>query len=131
MLNALEILKQARDLGSTATLAQVDQEIAKHNYDSLRASEKVRYEWMVWDKVSPINAIAPHLILADAPQDGEIYTVSVDGRTVILQKHDPEQLGFAPMTREQALAHAEKQVDSMVEQAVDAQVKDQVLRALL
>ncbi|MFD2172448.1 hypothetical protein [Tumebacillus lipolyticus] len=131
MLNALEVLREARNLGSSATLAQVDEEITKHDYAALRASEKVRYAWDVWDKVSPINGIAPNLILADAPQDGEIYTVAVDGRTVILQKHDPEQLGFSPMTREQALGHAEKQVDSMVEQVVDALVKDQVLRALL
>ncbi|TCP59352.1 hypothetical protein EV586_101568 [Tumebacillus sp. BK434] len=132
MLDPLAILKEAKnDFGSTATFAQVETEIAKHDYQALCNAERGRYRVELYDKVTQINGVAPEVIMSDVPADGEVYLIYVDGNLTFLQKHDPNQAGFAPMDAAKATEIANNAVDSMVEQAVDAAVKPQVLRALL
>lgn len=131
MLDSLSVLKKARELGSTKSLADVEAEIAKIDYPALRAQERDNYRVEIWDKVTPINGIEPSVILQDAPEGGEIYLIYIGNRLMYLQKHDPDQMGFAPMTRERALEAAGKIVDDLIEQAVDARVEKEVLRNLL
>lgn len=131
MLNSIQVLQEARNLGSTANLATVESEIAKHNYVTLRATEKLNYTVALWDKVSPINGVSADIIGADVPTDGEVYLIYVNGNLVYLQKHDPNQVGFVAMDSTTATAKANEQVDAIVESKVDMIVRDLVLRALL
>ncbi|OUM85681.1 MAG: hypothetical protein BAA01_09440 [Bacillus thermozeamaize] len=131
MLDSIQLLKEARELGSTKTLADVEAILSTYDYPALREQERTRFRVELWDKVTPINGVSPEYILKDAPEDGEIYLVYVDGNLVYLQKHDPDQIGFVPMTPEVALAKANALVDRLVEEAIDARVKNEVLRQLL
>lgn len=131
MLNSISILKEARDLGSTATLSQVEAEIATHDYPILRNAEKLNYTVSLYDKISPINGIPAETVMADVVENGEIYLIHVNGNLVYLQKHDPSQVGFVAMNSSTAIAKANEQVDGLVEAKVDEKVKVLVLRALL
>lgn len=131
MLDELKILKEARDLGSTKTLADIQTLVATYNYDTLVQQEKARYRAELWDKISPINGISPEKILEDAPTNGEIYLIYVDDRLIFLQKHDPEQIGFAAMSSERALEVANKTINRMVEEKVDEIAKKDILLQLL
>lgn len=136
MLDPLELLKEARELGSTRTLADVETELAKYDYPTLRAQESTRYRVEIWDGVSPINGVPAATIMERVPRHpdgtpGSVYLIYVDGNLVYLQPHDPEQAGLVPMTPEVALQKAQKIVDQLVEQAVDERVRREVLRQLL
>jgi hypothetical protein len=136
MLDPIAILAEARNLGANKTLADVEAALAQYDYETLRAQERTRYRVELWDKQTPINNVPPEVILQDVPKhpDGsysEVYLIYIDGNLVYLQKHDPEQVGFVPMDADTALAKANKIVDELVEQAVDARVRQEVLRQLL
>lgn len=131
MLNSIEVLKEARNLGSTANLATVEAEIAKHDYTTLKATEGLNYTVALWDKVSPINGVSAEQISSDVPVDGEVYLIYINGNLVYLQKHDPNQVGFVSMDSVSAIAKANEQVDRIVESKVDSAVMDLVLRELL
>lgn len=131
MLDSIQILSEARQLGSTKTLADVDALLATYNYPTLRTQEKANYRVEIWDKVTPINGIDPQVILADVPASGEVYLIYINGNLVFLQKHDPEQVGYVAMDATTAMAKANKIVDQLVEQAVDARVRQEVLRSML
>lgn len=131
MLNSIEVLKEARNLGSTANLATVETEIANHDYTSLKATEKLNYTVAIWDKVSPINGVPAETIASDIVDNGEVYLIYVNGNLVYLQKHDPDCVGFVAMDSVSAINKANEQVDKIVESKVDEKVKDLVLRALL
>lgn len=131
MLNSLEILKEARELGSTTTLAEVDAVLAGYDYPALREAERVNYRIELYDKASPINGVPAEIILKDAPAGGEVYLIYVNNRLVYLQTHDPEEMGFVAMSETRALEAAGTIVDNLIEQAVDVRVREEVLRALL
>jgi len=136
MLDPIDVLREARELGSTKTLADVDAALESVDYDALRAQEKQRYRIELWDKVSPINGVAPEQILERVPRHpdgsyGEVYLIYVDGNLVYLQPHDPKQAGLVPMDAALAQQRAQEIVDQLVEQAVDQQVRREVLRQLL
>lgn len=136
MLDPIAILAEARNLGANVTFADVETALAQYNYEELRAQERTRYRVELWDKQTSINGVAPEQILERVPKHpdgsyGEVYLIYIDGNLVYLQPHDPEQAGFVPMTPEMALAKANKIVDALVEQAVDAYVRREVLRQLL
>lgn len=136
MLDPINILKEARDLGSTCTLADVEAALGQIDYEALRAQERQRYEIRLWDKVSPINGVAPEQILERVPKHpdgsyGEVYLIYIDGNLVYLQPHDPRQAGLVPMDAALAQQRAQEIVDQLVEQAVDQQVRREVLRQLL
>lgn len=131
MLNNLQILKEARELGSTKTLADVNAILATYDYPTLRQAERANFRIELWDKVTPINGVAPEVILQDVPEGGEVYLIYINDNLVYLQKHDPEQIGFIPMNATRATEVANKIVDDLVEQAIDAKVHDEVLVKLL
>jgi len=136
MLNPVDILIEVRKLGSNKTLADVEAALAQYDYTALREQERARYRVELWDKQSSINNVPPEVILQDVPKHpdgsyGEVYLIYIDGNLVYLQKHDPEQVGFVPMDANTALEKANKIVDQLVEQAVDARVRQEVLRLLL
>ncbi len=131
MLNSLDILKEARELGSTKTLADVDVLLAGYDYPVLREAEWANYRIELYDKQSPINGVSAEQVLRDMPVGGEVYLIYINDRLVYLQTHDPEEIGFVAMTADRALEAANAIVDSLVEQVVDARVREEVLRMLL
>ncbi len=131
MLDSIQLLSEARNLGSTKTLADVDALLATYDYPTLREQEKTRFRVEIWDKKTPINGVAPEQILTDTPAGGEVYLIYIDGNLVYLQKHDPDQIGFVAMDANTALAKANAFVDRLVEDAIDARVRNEVLRKLL
>jgi hypothetical protein len=131
MLNSLDVLREARELGSAATLADVEAEIAAYDYPTLRQAERANYRIELYDKQSPINGVPAEEILKDAPAGGEVYLVYINDRLVYLQTHDPEEIGFVAMTAARAMEAANTIVDGHIEQVIDARVREEVLRQLL
>lgn len=131
MLNNLAILKEARDLGSLKTLADVDLLLAGYDYPTLRTAEKPNYSITLYDKVSPINGIPASTIMADDHPIGEVYLIYIGGRLVYLQKHDPEQIGFVTMDATRAMTAANTIVNNHIEGVIDARVRQEVLAKLL
>jgi hypothetical protein len=105
--------------------------LAGYDYPALREAERVNYRIELYDKASPINGVPAEIILKDAPAGGEVYLIYMHNRLVYLQTHDPEEIGFVAMTEERALEAAGTIVDELVEQVVDARVRQEVLGALL
>ena len=131
MLNDLTILKEARDLGSLKTLADVDLLLAAYDYPTLRTAEKPNYSVMLYDKVSPINGIPASTIMTDEHSIGEVYLIYIGGRLVYLQKHDPEQIGFVVMDAARANVAAATIVNNHIEGVIDARVHQGVMAKLL
>jgi len=132
MITALQIYKEAKALDSTATLAQVQTALNGIDRPAHEAAEQSRYRIELWDKTSPINGVPAERIKGnDYPAGGEVYLIFVDGNLVFLQKHDPDQMGFVPMTAQSATAKAQAQIDKMVEQTIDQKVMDECLVQLL
>lgn len=136
MLDPIQLLAEVRSLGANKTLADVEAALAQYDYKALKTQERTRYRVEIWNETDPINGIAPDVILQDVPKHpngeyGKVYLIYIDGNLVYLQKHDPEQVGFVPMDEATALEKANKIVDVLVEQAVDARVRQEVLRQLL
>lgn len=131
MLDAIKVLKEARELGSTKMLADVDAALAGYDYPALVTAEKVNYRVELWDKTSPINGIAPEVVGEDMPAGGEVYLIYINDKLVFLQKHDPEQAGLVAMTPTTAIEIAGRIVDQLAEQVVNARIQSAVLRVLL
>lgn len=127
MLNALELYKEARELGTTKTFTELQQYINEFDYETERAQEKARYRVEIWDKQSLVNGIDPQVILKDVPEGGEVFLIYVDGKLIFLQKHDPTQAGLVPMSEQSALQIADQVVNDMVERVVDAKAREYVL----
>lgn len=131
MLNSLDILKEARELGSGATLAEADALLAGYDYPALREAERTNYRIELYDKVSPINGVPTETVLRDTPDGGEVYLIYINDRLVYLQTHDPEEIGFVAMSEARALEAANAVVDDLIERAIDARVREEALRMLL
>jgi len=131
MKTKLDVFKEARNYGSTATLAQVETVLNSVDRSAFEAFERNRYRIEIWDKVNPVNNIPVSSIENGVPTGGEVYFIYIDGNLVIIQKHDPDQSGFVPMTVYTATAKAQAQIDKMVEQTVDQKVMDECLMQLL
>lgn len=136
MVDAIAVLKEVRELGSHRGLSDVEMVLSQFDYEAIRQQERARYRYEIWDKQSEINGIKPDVILERVARfpdgtPGEVYLVYVDDRLVYLQTHDPDQSGFVPMTREAAIEKAEKTIDELVEQAVDAKVRTEAVRRVL
>ncbi|GAB6170536.1 hypothetical protein JCM15765_00140 [Paradesulfitobacterium aromaticivorans] len=131
MLNNLTILKEARELGSLKTLADVDLLLAGYDYPTLRTAEKPNYSISLYDKVSPINGIPASTIMTNDHPIGEVYLIYIGGRLVYLQKHDPEQIGFVPMDATRAMEAANTIVSNHIESVIDARVHQEVMAKLL
>lgn len=137
MLDPLAVLREARNLGSTATLADVNQVLAQIDRPSLEAQERARYKIEIWDEVSPLGGQPAefwHRHLkerGDWPEGGKVYCIYIDSRLTYVQPHDPEQAGLVPMSEELARQRAEAHVNRLVEAAVDEQVMREALMKLL
>ena len=131
MLNSLDVLREARELGADVTLAQVEAALAQYDYLALRQAERANYRVELYDKTSPINGVPAEKILRDAPPAGEVYLIYINDRLTYLQTHDPEEMGFRPMSPERAYEAAEQVISEHIEQVIDARVRQEVLRQLL
>ena len=131
MLNNLAVLKEARDLGSLKTLADVDLLLAGYDYPTLRAAEKPNYSITLYDKVSPINGIPASTIMTEDYPIGEVYLIYIGGKLVYLQKYDPAEIGFVAMDATRAMAAANTVVDNHIESVIDARVHQEVMAKLL
>lgn len=133
-INALELFAEARNVyGFTGTLADVQAALAAVDRTALEEAERARYRIEIWDEVSPLAGQPPEYWRnrGDWPEGGKVYLIYVDGALWIVQPHDPKSAGFVPMDEATAIARAEEYVNSLVEQVVDRQVKEQVLLQLL
>lgn len=148
MLTALQVLKEARALGSTATLAQCQAALAAIDRTPYEQSERARYAVTLWDGVNPINGVSAQTIFAtrnDIPKEvvenpdgtitnvltGDVVLISVDGGIVYFQPHDPNQIGFAPIAKGAGIAFGNAMIDKIIEPAVDAKVLEVCLMQLL
>lgn len=131
MLNALLVLKEAKDLGADKNLIDVNILLDNYDYPALRETERGNYRVELYNKTSDINGISASKIMQDVPEGGEVYLIYVQDKLVYLQKHDPEQIGFVAMTAERATAAANTIIDNLVEQVIDTQIYYEVLQVLL
>ncbi|MBX6770891.1 MAG: hypothetical protein IRY83_04145 [Chloroflexi bacterium] len=133
MVNALDLLQQARALGANVTLQQVQQAIAAIDRATLEATERARYQVAIWDETSPLAGQPPEYWRSrgDWPQGGTVVLVYCDGNLLYVQPHDPDSAGIVPMDQTTATARANAIVDRLVTMAVDEQVRRQALIALL
>jgi hypothetical protein len=133
MIDPIELLKEARSLGSNATLARVQQVLASIDRTALEQAERARYRVEIWDEVSPLAGQPPEYWRnrGDWPAGGKVFLVYVDDRLVLVQPHDPEQAGLIPMDLPTAQARANALIARWVEQAVDAEVRRRALMQLL
>lgn len=136
MIDLIDTLREARDLGSTCTMADVEAALATYDYPALRAQEAQRYQIEIWDGMSPINGVPAEIIMERVPRHpdgtpGSVYLIHVDGNLVYLQPNDPLQAGLVPMDAALAQQRAQEIVNQLVEQAVDQRVRREVLKQLL
>lgn len=131
MLNALNVYKEARDLGSTKTYSEIQLMINNANYAELCEIERQRYQASLWDKESSINGVSATTLMEGVPPGGSVYLIQIDGNLVYLQKHDPSQMGFVAMDDVTALSKAAIVIESLVQSEVDSKIKNDVLIASL
>lgn len=133
MVDPIKLLQEARNLGSQATLADVQAAIGAVDGAPIEAAERARYQVEIWNEESPLAGQPPSYWRSrgDWPIGGKVYCIRVDGHLAYVQPHDPQSAGFIPMDEQTALARAEAAVAARVEEAVDALVKEQVLLQLL
>ena len=133
MIDSLSVLKEARSLGSVATLTQVQTAMATIDRTPLTTTESARYRTEIWDEISPLGGQPPEYWRqrGDWPQGGKVYLVYRDSQLLYVQPHDPDQAGHAAMSDTSALASAAAHQARLVEQSVDAEVMRQVLLQVL
>lgn len=127
MINALNLFKEARELGSTKSYAELQSYINSYDFSANKSIASTKYRVGLWDKVSSVNGISPELLSKDAPDGGEIILIYVDNKLSIIQKHDPSQPGFVAM--DDILAHqvAANIIDNFIAQEVEAQAREAIL----
>lgn len=133
MVDPLDVLAQARQLGANVTLAQVQQAIAAVDRAALTVTEQARYTVTIWDETSPLGGQPPSYWRerGDWPEGGKVVLVYRDGALLFVQPHDPDQAGIVAMDAPTATAKGQAIVSRLVEAAVDEQVRRQVLTTLL
>lgn len=134
MVDAFQILKVARELGSSATLDQIQIAINQIDRAVLEAQERQRYRVEIWDKKSAINGVPAEKVLAsrdDIPADGEVYLIYVDDHLVYFQPHDPDQGGIVPIPEGKGVERGQQHVSALVGRDVDQRVMEEVLRQIL
>lgn len=131
MINHLEVFKEAVQLGSTKTLTECKEIIARQDSTTLIEDEKRKYRVEIWDKNSSINGIPADAIAKDVPNSGEVYLVYENGILSMLQKHDPHQMGFVAMNAEQALQVANGIINEKVNGVVKGIIYNSVLEEML
>ncbi|MGQ9697177.1 MAG: hypothetical protein ACUVRO_04200 [Armatimonadota bacterium] len=133
MFNKLQVWRRLKETGVDKPLAEIEAALSQVDQQAIFNQERSRYRVEIWDKVTPINGVAPEKILAreDIPGDGEIYLVYVDGHLCFLQPHDPFQAGFVAMTEDNVLQIANRHVDQLAWQAAGEKIFEAVLEKLL
>jgi hypothetical protein len=95
--------------------------------DALTAAETSRWTFEIWDRTTPINGVPAIDVISkrnDIPETGDIVLISVDGKIVMFQPHDPIEPGFAPIVdgnitgRQMTIKAVEESVDSQILQLV-------------
>lgn len=133
MIDALDLLQQARALGANVTLTQVEQAVAAVNRAALEATEQARYRVALWDETSPLagQPVEYWRNRGDWPAGGKVVLIYRDNDLLYVQPHDPDQAGIVPMDVQTAQAKGSAIVSRLVEAAVDEQIRRQVLTTLL
>lgn len=133
MLTAIQALQRLSSMGIQKTLAEIQSTLDTIDQQAIFDEQRQRVVVQVWDKVTPINGVAPEKIIArdDVPDDGEIYLLYVDGKLVYLQPHDPNQAGIVPMTPETVVQLSNQHADQVVTQMADDKAFEALLAAIM
>lgn len=134
MINSLDVLRTARELGSEARLAQVEEAIATVDRAAIEQEELSRYRVEVWDRQSDINGVTARTVFEsrnDIPPEGDIYLIYRDGALVIFQPNNPFLGGMSAIPAGMGISIGLRHVEQLIEPDVDARVVDKALRSLL
>lgn len=133
MIDTVDILRQVRSLGADVTLADVEQAVKSIDTTLFELEERAKYRVEVWDKKSPINGVPADVIIErhNILPEGHVYLIYTNDVITHLQPFNPDGIGFAPMTYEEALSYGNRDVNLMVSEAVDRRVTNIVIKKLL
>lgn len=134
MVTLMRLAQSLHLAGLSFPVDAMRQALAAVDQAATLAAEKARYRVEIWDKQTPLNGISAEQFLqredVQAVGDGSIYLVYRDQCLVGFQPCDPDQLGFAPMTRDIALQRAAKQVELLAQPRADGIALQQVYAQL-
>lgn len=133
MLTAVQALQRLSSMGIQKSLADIEAALNTIDQQAVFNEQRQRVTIQVWDKVTPINGVAPEKIIArdDVPDNGEIYLLYIDGKLVYLQPHDPFQAGVVPMISETVAQLANQHADQAATQMADDKVFEVLLSKIL
>ncbi|MFD2329106.1 hypothetical protein ACFSR7_07580 [Cohnella sp. GCM10020058] len=127
MINALELFTAARNLGSTRNFAACKELIDSFDWEGERIMEKKRYGLALWAKGTEVNGIPSSSLEEGVPAGGEVLFVYLDGKLIVIQKHDPSQAGFVAMDAALAEQVGLAMIEQLVESAIDERARESIL----
>jgi len=122
------------DLPDIPTNEQIDEAMSKVDQEALFHAERDKMSLVIWDKTSPINAVAAEKVLAsrqDIPEGGEVYLIMEGDGISIFQPHPPGVGGMKPMTEADCYDYGNRHIDEMAEHRSAALCLEQILNLLV
>lgn len=126
MITASEIVQLLKNENIETTDQDVQDVLDGLDIESLQQVEASKYEYLIWDKQSPINQASASAVIQSLVNQGidtssEMYLIKeIGGNVIYFQPHAPNVSGYVKMDQITVVQYAEENFKNFLQNIVNS-----------